>query len=468
MPAPARLVPLLVAAALFMENLDGTVISTALPAIASTFGVPSSTAGLGMSAYLLTLAVFIPASGWAADRFGTRDVFVAAIAVFTVASLGCALSDDLAMFVTCRVVQGFGGALMTPVGRLAVIRSAPKADLMRVIALITWPALVAPVVAPPLGGLITTYASWRWVFLLNLPLGAVGGVLAWRLIANDRANAPPRLDAAGLLLSGIGLFGVMAGVEALGQPKPLLAAGSACIGVGATALWATVRHARRSPQPILQLSALRLPSFSVSVVAGSLTRTAIGVAPFLVPLLFQVGFGMSAFRSGLLFFALTAGNLGMKTFVTPILRRFGFRRVLIVNTVGVALSACACALLSPATPLPFILLVMLACGLTRSMQFTCLNTLAFADVPKSEMAGANTLFSTAQQLSMGLGVAFGALALNGAAWLREGSLASDSGVGHPVGDFRVAFVLVALLALTSLPAYVRLPRDAGATLGTRT
>ena len=458
MPAGSPLrIAYLVAGAFFMENLDGTVIATALPDMARSFAMSPVDLNLGMTAYMLTLAVFIPASGWCADRFGARTVFGGAIVGFTLASVLCALSSGLAEFTAARILQGMAGAMMVPVGRLIVVRATEKRDLMRSIGIIVWPGLVAPVLGPPLGGFITTYASWRWIFLLNVPLGllALGLALAW--IRNERGPARKPFDGLGFALGGGACVTFMYGVELLGrQDAPWVELGclAAVAFVLGTVAW---RHARRHPHPLLDLSALKVPSFAVAIWGGSLFRIAISTAPFLLPLLFQVGFGLDAFHSGLLVLTLFAGNLAMKTLTSPILKRFGFRTTLIGNGLVVVVAAATCTLFTPATPWPVIGAVLFVNGLARSMQFTSLTTLSLAEIPGPQVSGASTLSSMVQQMTMGMGVAFGALCL------RLGAAIEGNATGTPsVTDFRIAFGLVAVVALSALFDVRRLAPDAGA------
>jgi EmrB/QacA subfamily drug resistance transporter len=447
----------LVAGAFYMEMLDGTVIATALPEMARAFRTSPIDLSAGMSVYMLALAVFIPISGWVADRFGGRTVFASAIGVFTIASILCGLSNNLWQFIAARVVQGIGGAMMVPVGRLVVLNNTEKKDLMRAIAYITWPALVAPVLGPPLGGFITTYATWRWIFFLNVPLGLIGIVLSGIFIPNERPSQKPALDVMGLLLSGGTCTALMYGMDLVAHHNAswLLAGTLLALSLVLGAL--AIRHSRQHPSPLLDLSALRIRTFAVTMGGGSLFRIAIGAVPFLLPLMFQVGFGMSAFASGGLVLALFAGNLGMKPLTTPVLRRFGFRAVLIVNGLLSALAILACALLTPNTPRIVILITLFCGGLCRSMQFTSLNTLGFADVPKSKMSGANTFFSMVQQLTLAMGIAFGAVALQMALRLR------GSGQSRLVlADFHLAFVFVAVIGALAVLDCFGLERNAGA------
>ncbi|EHP43476.1 EmrB/QacA family drug resistance transporter [Cupriavidus basilensis OR16] len=458
MPLSTRqsvIIALIVASAYFMENLDATVIATALPHMAATFGVTPVGLSIGMTAYLLAIAVFIPISGWVADRFGQRSVFGGAIVVFTGASVLCGLSNGLVEFTVARILQGVGGAMMVPVGRLAVLRSTEKHHLMRSIAYITWPGLAAPVVGPALGGFISTYFSWRWIFLLNVPIGLLGLALTATFIPNYRASTHRPFDVSGFVLSGVALICLMYGMELVGQLHSdwrITVAALTC-GAGAAAL--AIRHLGRAAHPLIDLSPWRIPTFRVTLDGGSLYVVSVSVSPFLLPLLFQLGFGLNSFAAGLLVLAYAAGNLGMKSVTTPILKRFGYRNVMIVNGLLTAATIAMCSLISPSTPRVLITLVLLIGGLCRSMQFTGINTLAFADVPPARMSSASTFFSMVQQMTIGLGIAFGAIALH-AAVLVHGNHAQLS-----LADFRVAFLLVAVLVLISVLYFIGIEPDAG-------
>jgi EmrB/QacA subfamily drug resistance transporter len=463
MKIPARqssVIALLVAGALFMEQLDGTVIATALPQMANTFEVAPVDLNIGISAYLLTVAVFIPACGWVTDRFGARVVFGSAIATFTIASILCAASGTLFAFTSARILQGIGGAMMVPVGRLIVLRNTEKPDLIRAIAFLTWPALTAPVVGPPLGGLITTYSSWPWIFLLNVPLGIIGLALALNLIPNSRGEAAS-FDWRGFLITGFASFGVMYSLESIAHNRvdwritgPLLAA----------SVWAGIygiRHARRAVHPLLDLSPFALPTFAITVRGGLLIRTAISAAPFLLPLMFQLAFGLDPLVSGLLLLAVFAGNLGMKPATGSVLKTFGFRRTLLVNGSLVVATIMACGLMTPDTPKALIVAVLFVSGLSRSMQFTTINALSFSELSSERMSGANTLFSMMQQVGSALGVAIGAIAL------RVAGIAHPDAAAVTVGDFHVAFLAVGLVGLAGVIEFRRLPAHAGEVLRER-
>lgn len=450
-------IALLVAASFFMENLDATIIVTAVPQMAESFGVQAVDLSIGVSAYMLALGVFIPASGWVAERFGARTVFASAVALFTVSSLLCGFATGLWEFVLLRVLQGMGGAMMVPVGRLAVLKTTPKEKLVSAIATLTWPALVAPILGPPIGGFITTYASWRWIFYLNLPLGILAFYFAWKLIPNDRNPTPQPFDTEGFLLGGGGLFCTLWAVELVSGDGTPWAQAVGFLIAGVLLLAACVWHMHRATHPMIDLSVLKVQTFAATVSGGSLFRMATGATALLLPLMFQVGFGLNPFHAGLLMVAIFTGNLAMKPATTGIIRRHGFKRVLGWNGLANVVFLLCYAMLSPNTPLGWILGVLFVGGLARSLHFTALNTLAFADVPPAKLRAANTLFSTAFQLSLGVGVAVGALALRVGSWAKDGLGVADV----PAVDFRLAFVLIALLSLIALYDVRPLPADAG-------
>src|ERR1700675_1630743 len=328
-----RLIPLIVATALFMENMDSTVIATSLPAIAADIGTSPLTLKLAITSYLLALAVFIPASGWTADRVGARLVFSIPVAVFMIGSIGCALSGSVTDFVIARILQGAGGAMMTPVGRLVLLRSIDKSALVNAMAWVTVPALVGPVIGPPLGGFITTYLSWHWIFLINIPIGLLGIFMALRYIDPIRSEDPERFDLYGLLLAGIGLGGIAFGLSIAGLNLLPWTVVAALVVVGAISMTLYVIHARRTGSPVLDFSMLRLSTLRASIIGGFFFRLGIGPRPFLLPLLMQVGFGLSPFKSGLVTFASAVGAMGMKTLAARVIRTFGFRNIMVINAV---------------------------------------------------------------------------------------------------------------------------------------
>lgn len=455
-----RTLTLVVAAALFMESLTSTVIATSLAAIAADLQVDPLTLKLAFTAYFVALAIFIPVSGWCADRFGARTVFAAAIGVFTLASVGCALAWNLSSLVIGRFCQGLGGAMMLPVGRLVLLRAIPKSEMVSAMAWLGIPTLFAPILGPPVGGFITTFHHWRGIFWLNLPIGLLGLALALWFVPQVRADDPPPLDWPGFVLTGAGLslaifgFTLMGGAGSrTGHPAMALA----MMGAGAALLWLYSRHARRVPHPILDLSLLHSASLRISVMGGNLFRLAVGAMPFLLPLMLQLGFGMSAFASGSLTFTAAVGAVTMKLTAAPILRRWGFRRVLMTNAWLSSGLIAALALFTAATPGPVIMAVLLVGGFFRSLQFTSLNTLGYADVAQQRLSRATALVAVAQQLSLAAGVAV-------AAMLLDASRLADGRATLLAIDFRHAFAAIGLLSLASLWWYRQLAPDAGAEL----
>ena len=448
---------LLVAGGLFMEILDGTVIAPAAPHIAADFGVRAVAVNVAVTAYVLTLAVLIPISGWLTDRFGARRIFMTAVAVFTLASAACAAATSLPMLTGTRVLQGVGGAMMVPVGRLVVLRTTAKSDLMRAIAYLTWPALVAPVIAPALGGFLSTYASWRWIFLINVPLGLVGLALARRLVPDVRGPYAARLDWRGFVLIAVGVAALVVGIEAIGSADPdrPLVAGALIVSV--TALTAAVLYLLRTSSPLLDLRILRIATYRVTAFGGSIFRAVISAIPFLLPVFLQVGFGWTAAKAGLVVISLFVGNIAIKPLTTPLMRRFGIRPVLL----GAILTSAAClvgiAFLQDRTPLPLLIVLLALSGTVRSIGFSAYNSAAFADVAPERMSTANALMSTLQELGAGLGVAVGALLVR-----LGGPVADATGVdGGADAAFRVAFVLLAVVLVVPAVEALRLSRTAG-------
>lgn len=449
-----RLIPLIVASALFMENMDSTVIATSLPAIAADIGTSPLTLKLAITSYLLSLAVFIPASGWTADRFGARAVFSIAIGVFMIGSIGCALSQSVTHFVIARIIQGLGGAMMTPVGRLVLLRSIDKSALVSAMAWMTVPALIGPVIGPPLGGFITTYFSWHWIFLINIPIGCLGIYLALRFIDPIRSEDPERFDLLGLVLAGIGLAGIAFGLSVAGLnllPWPIVAA---LVGIGTVSMILYVIHARRTASPVLDFSLMRLVTLRAAIIGGFLFRLGIGALPFLLPLLMQVGFGLSPFQSGMVTFGSAVGAMGMKTLAARIIRAFGFRNVMTVNAVVSSVFLAACALFTVTTPLMLILIILVVGGFFRSLEFTAINTVAYAEVETAQMSRATTLVSVNQQLSISAGVAIGAFSVESTMLMRGMTELSAA-------DFAPAFLVVSVISAASAWFFWQMPDDAG-------
>lgn len=449
-----RLTAVIVACALFMQNLDSTVIATALPTMARSFGYDPVRMNVALTSYLLSLTVFIPASGWVADRYGTRTVFRWAIVVFTVGSILCGLSNGLVELVLARIMQGIGGAMMVPVGRLLLLRTAAKTELVAAMAWLTMPALLGPVVGPPVGGFIVTYFNWRWTFFINVPVGVIGLIAVTVFIQDFRETPKGAFDVRGLVLTGLALVCGMFGLETAGRGLVAPDVTEAMIAAGVAVGFLYYLHARRHPAPLLDFTLMKLPCFGLSFSAMMLFRTGIGAIPFLLPMMLQVGFGSSAAQSGLITFASSAGALVMKPAAQHALRLFGFRDTLIWNGLFSAVMLMMCAAFRPTWPAAAIYFVLLAGGFLRSLQFTAYNTLAYGDVPRSQMSAATSLYTAGQQLAATIGVSVGALSLEIARTLSHHGTPETS-------DFSAAFIVVGLMTAAAVPIGFLMPATAG-------
>ena len=457
---PTVIVPLIVACALFMEMVDSTVIATSLPMIAHDLGKDPIVLKLGLTAYLLSLAVFIPVSGWVCDRFGGRKVFRAAIGIFMVSSMLCGVSRSFGFFVAARFLQGMGGAMMVPVGRIVILRTVPREEFVTAIAYLTTPAMLGPVVGPPLGGFITTYLSWRWIFYLNIPVSILGIYLAGRYMENFREPEVPRLDIRGFLLSAAGLLLAMFGLTTITDRLMPMSVSIACITFGLLALAAYVYHAMHNERPLLDLRLLRIQTYAVGLTGGTLFRIGVGALAFLLPMLLQLGFGLSPVHSGLLTCSVAIGSVIAKPLAKPVLAWFGFRQMLSWNAVISGLWIVCFGLFRQTTHHSVIFAVLLIAGCFQSLQFTALNAIPYAELPDSEVSQATSLYAMVQQLSLGSGVALGALALQVSSYLH----------GHRMivtADFPPAFLLLGAIAISSAVSGARLPDDAGALLAGR-
>jgi EmrB/QacA subfamily drug resistance transporter len=448
-------ISLIVACAMFMQSLDSTIIATALPTIADSLGDTALRLNVAITCYLLSLAVFIPISGWTADRFGARRVFSGAIGVFILGSIGCGLSHALWMLVVARIVQGMGGAMMVPVGRLVLLRTVPRSELVRAMSYVSIPALIGPIMGPPLGGFIVTYASWRWIFFINIPIGLLGVLLVRLFIENIRESTVRPFDLPGFALTGVGLASLAFGFENIGRgafPLPVVVA---ILGIGALCMAFYVRHARQVDHPIIDLALMRIPTYAMATIGGFIFRAGMGALPFLMPLMLQVGFGLSALHSGLLTFASAMGAMSNKLIITAIIRTFGFRTVLIGNTVISSAFLFSYSFFRPSTPHGVIFFALLAGGFFRSVQMTSINTLSYADVPSGMLSRATSLTSMAQQLSQSIGVGTGALIL----YLM---LAAHRTAQPGPADFSFALSMVAGLSMLAVPFFLRMSPEAGA------
>lgn len=449
--------PLLVGAALLMENIDSTVIATALPQMARDFGHDPVALKIGLTTYVLGLGIFIPLSGWLADRYGARRIFRSAIWIFSIGSLLCAVSPSLRPFIGARFLQGLGGALMVPVGRIVVFRTVPKADFVRAVSYITIPALLGPVIGPPVGGFITTYLHWRWIFLINLPVAALGLWLTSLYMPALSGESEEPMDWPGFALVGIGASLLMLGPSLLDTPYASDREALYLTVAGIAVLLGYGTYARAFPRPILDLRLLAIPTFRASVLGGSLFRVALGSIPFLLPLALQEGLGFSPFVSGTLTAFSAGGSLIMKWLATRALRAWGFRNVLVYNAIIVAGVIVCYGLFAPGTPHALIALTILVAGIFPSLQFTSINAIAYADIPAPDVARATSLASTVQQISLGMGISIGGVVLHAVSvWSKHPTLSYL--------DFRPTFAVMALFSIASIPFNLRLARDAASEL----
>ena len=446
------IVPLIVACALFMQNLDSTALATALPSIAESLNETPLRLHLIITSFMLSLAAFLPVSGWVADRFGARTIFRLAIAIFTLASIACGLTESFETLLLARVVQGAGGAMMVPVGRLILVRSVAKSELISAMALMGMPALIGPIIGPLLAGVLITVASWRWIFWMNVPIGILGIILVSIFIEDVREPDVKRFDWRGFALSSLGLCGTLFGLDALSTHHSADPVAIAALVTGLIAMVLYVFHAKRVDNPILDLKLLKFPTFRVSVTGGSLFRIGVGAVPFLLPLMMQQGFGYSPIESGLITFVSAAGSFGMRTMAKQVLRRFGFRKVLVWNTLIASFFMILCGLFSSDSSRAFMMTIIFLGGVFRSLQFTALNTIAFAEIEGPLMSQATSFSQMAQRLSLSFGVAISAFVLF---WV------GGEGAHMPVQAFATAFVVVGVLSGLSLFSFVKLTADAG-------
>ena len=438
-----KVVAMIVGSAIIMQQIDSTVITTALPQMAISLHADPVQLSLAVTAYLLSLAIFVPISGWAADRFGGRVIFRAAIALFTLGSILCGLSGNVAELTAARVLQGLGGAMMVPVGRLVLFRSLEKSSMIATMAYLQVPAQLGPVLGPPIGGFITTYFSWRWIFLVNVPLGLLGILLVTLFFDNPKEDTTRPLDWTGFLLTGASAFCVMYGIEAIGRGHGGLAVALGLLILGFVLGALSLRHLRRSKHPLLELSVFRIATFRAAIFGGSLFRAGAGTLVFLLPLLLQIVFGLSAFASGSITFATAAGSLSMKLTARPIIRRFGFRNVLLVNGVISAAAISMCAFFNAGMPEYMIFVLLLIAGFFQSLQFTATQAMTYADVEQPLMSTATSIASMTQQLSRGFGISTVAVLLHlSLTWRGATTLATS--------DFKVAFAGAVAFALLSL------------------
>jgi EmrB/QacA subfamily drug resistance transporter len=445
--------PLIVGCAQFMHQFDGAVITTALPAMAESLHDDPVRLNLAIACYLLALAVFVPVSGWMADRFGAKKVFTWAIVVFTLSSVLCGLAQSFWSLVIMRTIQGMGGAMMTPVGRVIVVKSVPKQQLVTAMNYITIPALLGPAV----GGFIVTYFSWHWIFFLNLPIGLAGILLVRRFIPDIREEHAGPLDVRGFVLISLGLAGLVFGFSALGRGVLSGPVVTATIAGGAICAALYLLHARRTSAPIIDLTLLRIRTFSASITGGALFFLGTVSSVFALALLLQLGFGLSAFQAGLITLASAAGSLLMRFTFRPILRLFGFRQLLIWNALLTSAFLATCGFFTPSTPYVLIIGILFIGGFSRSVQFTAVQSLAYADMPLEKTSRATSFSAMTQQLTQSLGVGLAAIVVHmSLVWHDRPTPTPD--------DVAPAYFTLALASLASAVVFWLLPSHAGAAL----
>lgn len=448
-----RILPLVLAVALFMENMDANVITTSLPAIAADLHTSPVALKLAMTSYLVSLSVFIPISGWMADRFTARNVFRLAIAVFMVGSILCALSFSLTSFVMARFLQGVGGAMMTPVGRLVLLRSTPKNELVLALSWLSIPALVGPLLGPPIGGFITTYTTWHWIFLINVPIGIAGIIMADIYLPRNEVALKQRLDWLGFLLSGLSLSLFIFGLSLISSPGLGAWIGLMMAAIGIILGYLYVRHARITAHPLLDLKLFHDVVFRKSIVGGSIFRLGIGAMPFLLPLMLQLSFGLSPLQSGMITFVGAIGSICMKFGVNRFYNRYGFRSVLMIGSLVSAVFMASNGFFTSSTPYWIILLLLLIGGFLRSLLFSGVNALSYGRIEPEKMSQATPISAVAQQASLALGVALAGAIL-------EVCVAIHGG-GVRLTDFQLAFFAVAIISGLSFLDFKTLPLDAG-------
>ncbi|HEY9234650.1 MAG TPA: MFS transporter [Phenylobacterium sp.] len=448
------LIPAIIGSAMLMQTMNATVIANALPTMAVALDESPLRLNMAITMYLLASAVFLPISGWVADKFGAKKIFMLSMVLFAASSAACGFANSLTDLVIARIFQGMAGAMMGPVGRLVLLRTTPKEELVGAMSVMTMPALLGPVIGPIVGGAIVTFADWRWIFFLSTPVAAVGVLLVMKFVPDVREQEVAPVDLKGALMTGLGLAGLIFGFENLGKAVlPPLGVVGLFVG-GAGMLYLYYRHARGNPSAILDLSVFRIQTFNASVTGGAFMRVAMGATPFMLAMLLQVGFGLSALQAGLMTFISAAGALVMKTTAPPILRRFGFRTVLIVNGLIVAVSFVSYGLFKPTTPHWLIMTILTIGGFFRSLHFTSLNGLAYADIEQDKMSRASTTSSMMQQLVQSIGIGLAALLMHFFMTLRGDTKLTAEAVSP-------AFVVVGLFTLISLIFFVRLPPNAG-------
>lgn len=453
----SRIIALTVSSLLLMDQLDGTILATALPSIARSLHVDPVAASVAMTSYIVGLAIFIPISGAIADRFGSRTTLLVAIALFVVCSAVCGQAQSLAVLTVGRMVQGAGGALMVPVGRLVLLRSVAKAELLSTMMWMMMPATLGPMLGPVVGGFITSALSWRWTFYINVPVGILGMWMTWRHIPEIREPETKPFDFMGMVLAGGGLAFLSFSAEMISHDEQPYWLSALLLLIGAALFSAYFRHMRHHPNPVLDFTLMRVPTFRLSVTGGAAARVAVGALPFLLPSLLQLGFGLSAAASGLVTFAAPVGALCSRLYVTRLFRHFGFRKIMMLGGFGGAITFGLIALGTTGWPIWVFTVILIASGAVQAVQFSAYNSIAYADLPESRMSAATSFYSTFQQVMLSAGICIAALAVTMSRIVR----------GHEqvtVADFSTGFLVTGAISLLAVPLAASLSEDAGASV----
>ncbi len=448
----ARILPWLVAMSFFMEMLDATILNTALPAIAASLNENPLRMQSVVVAYMLTVALLIPASGWLADKFGTRKVFCAAIFLFTFGSLLCALSTTLPFLVLSRILQGIGGAIMVPVGRLSILRTTPRHNLVQVMSFITVPGLIGPLMGPTLGGFLVEYASWHWIFLINIPIGAIGIILTLLHMPDLLEGKPAPFDWEGFFMFGLSMVLISAAVGGAGELHMDKAYAGGLLCAGLVILYFYSRYAAKAPTPIFSLRLFQIPSFRIGILGNIFARFGIGALPFLTPLLLQVALGFPPFKAGMCMIPMALVSLAAKPLTSPVIKKFGYRSTLVGNTLLMGLLIMSFGFIDAGTPLWASLSLFAGLGAVNSLQFTAMNTLTLIDLPPKDAGSGNSMLSVVMQISMSFGVAFAATLL--------GFFTGPPG-SPLIGAFHYTYICAGVAGVLAALIFTRIPGDAG-------
>ncbi|RKS86824.1 EmrB/QacA subfamily drug resistance transporter [Orbus hercynius] len=455
-PLMYKMMPWIAAIAFFMQSLDSSILNTALPAMAQDLNESPLNMQSAVISYALTVALFIPVSGFLADRFGTRNIFVFAVFLFSAGSLMCALSQSLVMLDTARVIQGIGGSMMVPVSRLALIKSFKRSEFLAALNASTIPGLIGPVIGPVVGGYLVEMASWHWIFLINIPIGVIGIIAGWKLLPNLKGEEL-HFDAVGIFFVAFSVISITLGLEFVNAEFNFYySLGLFVMGIVLLNLY--ILHAKTSAHPIFPLSLFHIRTFAIGISGNLMSRLGISAAPFLVPLLLQVAFGYSAIDAGLILMPMALGSLLTKTLVESLLRRFGYRKILMINTVIVSFIIMAISLLSPNTPIIFVCLLLFCLGAANSLQFTSMNSITLADLPPNLTSSGNSFMAVNQQLAISFGIAIGAVLVR--LFSYDISVA-NADVTHA---FRMSFIVLGMVTFLSSFIFHRLHPEDGKNL----